>query len=133
MMVWFWSSAWSSTRARSSGHILFSRLGVENEGAVRAAALAPMAVRPDRQRQGIGSRLVQDTLAELRSIGCQAVIVLGHPGYYPRFRFSATLAEKFAAPFRGKAFMALELMPGTLVGHAGSVIYPDAFGIAQRS
>jgi putative acetyltransferase len=116
------------------GHILFSRLGVEIEGrAIRAAALAPMAVRPDRQRQGIGSRLVLDGLAELRSICCQAVIVLGHPGYYPRFGFSATLAEKFAAPFRGKAFMALELMPGTLFGHAGSVIYPDAFGIAQKS
>jgi putative acetyltransferase len=113
------------------GHILFSRLGVEIEGrVVRAAALAPMAVSPDRQRQGIGSRLVQDGLAELRSIGCEAVIVLGHPGYYPRFGFSAALAEKLAAPFRGEAFMALELMPGALDGHAGSVTYPDAFGIA---
>jgi putative acetyltransferase len=64
-----------------------------------------MAVRPDRQRQGIGSRLVQNGLAELRSIGCQAVIVLGHPGYYPRFGFSAALVEKFAAPFRGKALL----------------------------
>ena len=95
------------------GHILFSRLKVEIEGrAVRSAALAPMAVRPDRQRQGIGSRLVQDGLAELRPIGCEAVIVLGHPGYYPRFGFSAALAEKLDAPFRGEAFMVLELTPG---------------------
>jgi len=63
------------------GHILFSRLDVEIDGRkVSSAALAPMAVRPDRHRQGIGSRLVQDGLAELRSVGCEAVIVLGHPG-----------------------------------------------------
>ena len=114
------------------GHILFSRLDVEIEGrAVRSAALAPMAVRPDRQRHGIGSRLVQDGLAELRRIGCEAVIVLGHPGYYPRFGSSA-LAEKFDAPFRGEAFMALALMPGALDGHAGSVTYPDAFRIVRN-
>jgi putative acetyltransferase len=116
------------------GHILFSRLKVEIEGrAVRSAALAPMAVRPDRQRQGIGSRLVQDGLAELRPIGCEAVIVLGHPGYYPRFGFSAALAEKLDAPFRGEAFMGLELTPGVLGGYAGSVTYPDAFGIVRNS
>jgi putative acetyltransferase len=116
------------------GHILFSRLAVEIDGrAVRSAALAPMAVRPDRQRQGIGSRLVQDGLAELRPIGCEAVIVLGHPTYYPRFGFSPALAEKLNAPFRGKAFMVLELTPGALGGCAGSVTYPDAFGIVQKS
>jgi putative acetyltransferase len=115
------------------GHIVFSGLSVEIEGrAVRAAALAPMAVHPDRQRNGIGSRLVQDGLAVLRSIGCEAVIVLGHPDYYPRFGFSAALTEGLTAPFRGKAFMALELIPGTVDGHTGSVTYPDAFGIVQK-
>src|SRR5215469_18213652 len=88
------------------GHILFSRLALEIDGrGVRSAALAPMAVRPDRQRQGIGSCLVQDGLAELRPIGCEAVIVLGHPTYYPRFGFSPAFAEKLNAPFRGEAFM----------------------------
>jgi putative acetyltransferase len=110
------------------GHILFSRLEVEVDGrTVSSAALAPMAVRPDRHRQGVGSRLVQDGLGELRSAGCKAVIVLGHPGYYRRFGFSAALAAKLNAPFRGEAFMALALMPGALDGHAGSVTYPDAF------
>jgi putative acetyltransferase len=115
------------------GHILFSSLHVEIDGrTVASAALAPMAVRPDRHRQGIGSRLVQDGLAELRAVGCEAAIVLGHPGYYPRFGFSAALAEKLNAPFRGEAFMALALMPGALDGHAGSVTYPDAFRIARN-
>jgi putative acetyltransferase len=111
------------------GHILFSHLGLEVDGrTVSSAVLAPMAVRPDRHRQGIGSRLVQDGLAELRSAGCEAVIVLGHPGYYPRFGFSAALAAKLNAPFRG-----LALMPGALDGHAGSVTYPDAFRIVRNS
>ena len=115
------------------GHILFSRIEVEIDGRpIRAAALAPMAVRPDRQRQGIGSRLVQDGLAQLRHIGCEAVIVLGHPGYYPRFGFSAALAKKLDAPFSGEAFMVLELTPGTLGGFAGSVTYPEAFEIVRN-
>ena len=119
---------------RLLGHILFSRLDIEIDGRpVSSAALAPIAVRPDRHRQGIGSCLVQDGLAELRSAGCEAVIVLGHPGYYPRFGFSAALAAKLNAPFRGKAFMALALMPGALDGHAGSVTYPDAFRILRKS
>jgi len=116
------------------GHILFSRIEVEIEGhAVRSAALAPMAVRRDRQRQGVGSRLAQDGLAELRCIGYEAVMVLGHPGYYPRFGFSAALAEKLDATFRGKAFMVLELTPGALSGSAGSVTYPEAFDIVRKS
>ena len=116
------------------GHILFSRLDVGIDGrTVSSAALAPMAVRPDRHRQGIGSRLVQDGLAELRRIGCEAVIVLGHPGYYPRFGFSAAVAERLDTPFRGASFMGLELIPGALDGQAGSVTYPNAFGIARKS
>ncbi|WP_424363739.1 GNAT family N-acetyltransferase [Methylocystis parvus] len=89
-----------------------------------------MAVRPDRQREGIGSSLVRDGLAALRSQGCEAVIVLGHPSYYPRFGFSAAMAEKLTAPFSGEAFMALELAPGILAGRARLVIYPDVFGAA---
>jgi putative acetyltransferase len=85
------------------GHILFSRLNIEIDGrTVSSAALAPMAVRPERHRQGVGSRLVRRGLAELGSVGCEAVIVLGHPGYYPRFGFSAALAAKLNAPFRGR-------------------------------
>ena len=49
--------------------------------------LAPMAVLPGRQRQGIGSRLVEAGLRILRKQGCPFVIVLGHPGFYPRFGF----------------------------------------------
>jgi putative acetyltransferase len=112
------------------GHILFSALEVTVDGRViRAVALAPMAVTPARQRQGIGSRLVRRGLSVLKDRGYEAAIVLGHPAYYPRFGFSAALAAKIAAPFRGPAFMALELKPAALAGASGAVRYPRAFRI----
>lgn len=113
------------------GHILLSDLRVETDtGAViRAAALAPMAVAPDRQRRGIGSRLVDAGLQACRDAGIELVVVLGHPGYYPRFGFSAARARHLRAPFSGPAFMALELAPGVLDGVRATVRYPDAFGL----
>jgi putative acetyltransferase len=112
------------------GHILFSVLSVTMEReVVRALALAPMAVRPDRQRSGIGSALVRAGLGMARGRDWQAVIVLGHKGYYPRFGFSAALARPLEAPFSGEAFMALELTPGALHGKAGRVTYPPAFAV----
>jgi putative acetyltransferase len=97
--------------------------------AVKALALAPMAVRPGLQKQGIGGRLIAAALDEARAVGAEAVIVLGHPDYYPRFGFSAALARNLASPFSGEAFMALELLPGALTGKQGSVSYPMAFGL----
>jgi putative acetyltransferase len=111
------------------GHILFSDLSIEIDGrAISAASLATMAVRPDHQRQGIGSRLVSEGLSVVRQRRRSAVIVVGHVAYYPRFGFSAELARKLESPFRGDRFMALELVPGALAGRAGSVRYPAAFG-----
>jgi len=112
------------------GHILFSALNVTVGGKpVRALALAPMAVRPEHQRQGIGSALVRAGLQRAREGGWQAVVVLGHQDYYPRFGFSAALAQSLKAPFSGASFMALELEPGALRGGEGRVVYPPAFGV----
>lgn len=112
------------------GHILLSWLPTEmDDCAVKALALAPMAVRPGLQKQGIGGRLIAAALCEARAAGAEAVIVLGHPDYYPRFGFSAGLARNLASPFAGAAFMALELVPGALAGRRGSVSYPAAFGL----
>jgi len=117
------------------GHLLFSSLPVEIDGRdVNAVALAPMAVSPDRQRQGIGSRLVIEGLALLRKKRVESVIVLGHTAFYARFGFSPLLTQKLASPFQGMAeFMALELVVGSLAGQTGSVKYPDAFGLEASS
>jgi putative acetyltransferase len=111
------------------GHILMSALDVRvGDKPVRSLALAPMSVQPGRQRQGIGGALVREALRRAQQQGWQAIIVLGHPGYYPRFGFSAALARPLASPFSGDAFMALELTTGALKGGAGRVVYPTAFG-----
>jgi putative acetyltransferase len=111
------------------GHILLSRLELTlDERPVRSLALAPMSVTPARQNTGIGSDVVRRGLDRAREAGWEAVIVLGHPTYYPRFGFSAALARHLAAPFAGDAFMALALRAGALDGDAGRVTYPPAFG-----
>lgn len=103
------------------GHILFSPMAA----AVKTAALAPLAVAPERHGQGVGSLLTREGLAACRAAGVEAVIVLGHPDYYPRFGFSAEAAKAVAAPFSGPAFMALSLS-GAL---PSSVAYARAFGL----
>lgn len=107
------------------GHILFSRLGI---GPIEGAALAPLAVAPDRQRTGVGVALTEAGLERCRELGVPAIVVLGHADYYPRFGFSAVLARSLEAPFSGPSFMAIELMPGALAG-GGRLRYAPAFGI----
>lgn len=114
------------------GHALFSRISIVTaEGSVDALSLAPMAVLPARQRQGIGTLLIKEGLQRCAALGEKIVIVLGHPEYYPRFGFSADLAEPLKAPFDvpPEAWMALELMPCALDGMKGRVEYPAAFSM----
>jgi putative acetyltransferase len=113
------------------GHILFSRLGLlfDDGTSAEAAALAPVAVRPDRQRQGIGKALVRAGITACKAQQLPAIIVLGHPEYYPKFGFSAALARNLRSPFPGDAFMALELIPDMLRGKRGAVRYAKAFGL----
>lgn len=112
------------------GHILFSDLPILTEtGTVPALSLAPMAVLPDFQKQGIGSALVERGLAECRDLGHRIVVVLGHSHFYPRFGFSAKLTQPLASPFAGSdSWMAAELVPDALNGVHGWVQYPPPFG-----
>jgi len=111
------------------GHILFSDLPIiTGAGMVPALALAPMAVLPDFQNQGIGSALVRSGLDECRQQGHKIVVVLGHPHFYPRFGFSPKLASHLESQFSGgDSFMAVELVPGALDGVAGRVRYAPPF------
>lgn len=112
------------------GHVMFSALRVEVLGRdLVAASLAPLAVAPDFQRRGYGSALVMAGIEVLKARGCEAIIVLGDPNYYARFGFTTSLTHNLRAPFRGPAFMGLELSAGALTGHVGSVTYPSAFGL----
>jgi putative acetyltransferase len=107
------------------GHILFSRLWADRSGLY--GALAPLAVSPARQGQGIGSRLVRAGLESAREFGCHGLLVLGEPAYYGRFGFSAQAAREVKSPFQGlDAFQALALEDAAFSGPL-HVAYPSAF------
>jgi putative acetyltransferase len=111
------------------GHILFSPVSLTAHDELKIMGLAPMAVAPEHQRKGIGSALVRAGLGQCRRIGCGAVVVLGHPQYYPRFGFVPStrfgISSEYDAP--EEAFMALELEPAYLAGKRGCVKYHAAF------
>jgi putative acetyltransferase len=111
------------------GHTLFSQVTiVTKSGVVEALSLAPMAVIPTHQRKGISTKLVEDGLQLCREAGHRTVLVLGHPAFYPRFGFSAKLAQPLSSQFDGgEAWMAMELVPGVLAGVVGRVEWPEPF------
>jgi putative acetyltransferase len=113
------------------GHILFTPVVVESAGRrVLGMGLAPMAVRPDRQRQGIGSQLVRRGLELLRERGCPFVVVVGHPEYYPRFGFEPASLKGLASQWEGvpdAAFMVLVLDVNAMAGVSGVAKYREEF------
>ena len=113
-----------------TGHILFTEVTIENASScLNALGLAPLAVKPEFQRQGVGSALMRHGLDQCRDMGHGAVIVLGHPEYYPKFGFLAAnrygLRCEFEVP--EDVFMALELRTGALLGVGGLVRYQPEF------
>jgi putative acetyltransferase len=91
-----------------------------------------MAVAPQHQRQGFGSALVRAGLARCNELQCDAVVVLGHPEYYPRFGFSPAAGFGIACEYEvpEEAFMAMELKSGAFRGKTGTVRYHAAFSNA---
>lgn len=114
---------------RIVGHILFSPVTVTpSKPGVNGAGLAPMAVLPEFQRQGIGSSLIRAGLNECRKLGFDFVVVLGDPRYYPRFGFSRAkdcgLGNEYGVD---EEFMVMELAQGALAGTGGMVQYGPEF------
>lgn len=112
---------------RVIGHILFSEVTLE--GQLTGIGLAPMAVSPERQNEGIGSRLVEEGLKQCRQTVYPFAVVLGHPEFYPRFGFvpASRFGVKSEYDVRDEVFMALELEKGSLAGFAGIVRYQPEF------
>lgn len=114
------------------GHILFSPAVINRSDGpdIEGMGLAPMAVHPDSQRQGIGSRLVERGLEILRKQGCPFVVVLGHPEYYPRFGFKPASQFGLTCQWDGvpdAAFMVLIMDKGKLDGVSGVIKYRNEF------
>ncbi len=117
-------------QSKAVGHIAFSPVEIQSEeGTVVAVGLAPLAVLPEYQRQGIGSGLVQWGLQELAAAGHGIVFVLGNPLYYQRFGFVP--AAKYRIRWEHKApeeaFMVRELRRGALGGVTGVVKFRPEF------
>jgi putative acetyltransferase len=112
------------------GHIAFSPVAIHGEGSpLPALALGPMAVLPDQQRRGIGSRLVLEGLAACQAGRHDLVVVVGHPAFYSRFGFVQAVPRGLRCEYDvpDEAFMVAELAPGALQ-RGGLVRYHPAFG-----
>ncbi len=111
------------------GHIMFSPVSLSGHPNLRVMGLAPMAVAPMHQKKGTGSALVQAGLDQCRQLDFVAVVVLGHPEYYPRFGFSPAsqfgIGSEYDVP--EEVFMAMELQPDALSRKTGRVRYHPAF------
>ena len=75
------------------GHVAFSPVTL-SAGEKDWYGLGPVSVRPDRQKQGIGSALIREGMERLRVLGAQGCVLVGDPGYYNRFGFTADPALK---------------------------------------
>jgi len=105
------------------GHIAFSPLS----GGVDLFALAPLAVRPDWQRQGVGTGLVHHGLDHGRRAGWKGIYVLGDPAYCRRFGFSQAKAKGVDSPYAGDHFMAMELVENGLDDVTGPLRHAAIF------
>jgi putative acetyltransferase len=112
------------------GHILFTPVAVESADADELVmGLGPLAVQPEFQRMGIGSRLVREGLQACTRAGCGALVVVGHSEYYPRFGFrpASTYGLRCEYDVADDVFMAMELVPGALAQSRGLVRYVPEF------
>jgi len=105
------------------GHAMFSRL----KAPFPALALAPVAVRPERQRMGVGSRLIREGIARSEAAGWSGIFVLGDPVFYRRFGFDVGKASGFISPYAGPHLMALSLGGNELPTSTGSIQHAPAF------
>lgn len=98
------------------GHILFSPVTLSSNPDLKLMGLAPMAVSPDHQQKGIGSKLIEAGIQHCKDLGFVGIVVLGHPDYYPKFGFepSVNFGVKSTYDVPDEAFMVLVLEKGVL-------------------
>ena len=109
------------------GHILFTKIKIGNH---EELALAPLAVLPEYQKQGIGSKLIQQGHKIAKELGYHYSIVLGSETYYPKFGYVPAIQYEIKAPFEvsNENFMAIKLND-TDIEIKGTVQYAKEFGI----
>ena len=117
---------------RALGHILFTTAQLSgSQDSASIVILAPLAIVPDAQKQGIGGKLIEKGLELLSKSGVDLVFVLGHPEYYPRYGFKPAGNLGFEAPYpipdvHANAWMVQALRSGVIGTVGGKVICADA-------
>ena len=117
---------------RAVGHILFTTARLsDTQNTASIVILAPLAIVPDAQKQGIGGKLIDQGLELLSKSGVDLVFVLGHPEYYPRYGFKPAGHLGFEAPYpipdeHAGAWMVQALRSGVIGTVSGKVICADA-------
>lgn len=115
------------------GHIAYTKSKVIGKDGKQheVATFGPLSVLPQHQKRGIGGALIKHTLQRARELGFKAVLITGHPDYYPKFGFVNAEKYKITMPDGSNidAFMALELCDGALNGISGKWIYDSVFEI----
>ena len=114
---------------RVVGHILFSEVTLSDHPELKVVGLGPMSVTPEYQRNGIGSALDKAGLEACKTEGYEAVVVLGHPSFYPKFGFQPSTEFGFKSEYDvpQEVFMALELRQNSLSEASGVISYHAEF------
>jgi len=105
------------------GHAVFSRM----EAPFPALALGPVAILPERQRTGVGTRLIREGIARSEAAGWRGIFVLGDPAFYRRFGFDDGKASSFISPYAGPHLMVLPLGGNELPTSTGLIQHAPAF------
>lgn len=109
------------------GYILFTRIMI---GKNEEVALAPLAVLPEYQRQGVGTRLIKAGHKIAKEKGYHYSVVLGSENYYHRLGYNEAVLYGIEPPFEveSKNFMAIKLNESK-EKISGIVQYSKEFGI----
>jgi putative acetyltransferase len=109
------------------GHIMYSPAVIDDS--IRGAALGPMAVLPEYQRQGIGTELIEAGNRKLKDAGCLFILVVGHADYYPRFGFRPAREHGIKCEWDvpDDVFMLLVLDEAKMAGVSGLAKYRHEF------
>ncbi len=116
------------------GYILMTKVEiVSDKTTTPSLCLAPIAVHPQYQRQGIGSLLIKAAHEKAKALGYKSAVVLGHKDYYPKFGYTKASTYGISFPFAApdEYCMAVELSPNGLTDVNGTVKFPTAFNITQ--
>lgn len=123
----------AEAEGRLVGNVMYSKATVTDDAGTRHEVLTfgPLSVLPEYWHCGVGSALMKHTILKARDLGYPAILLHGHPDYYPRFGFqnAAVFGITNAAGENYDALMAMELYPGALSGVSGRFEEDSVFDI----